>query len=728
MAKRSRSRSSSPSVAAGRPTGTALRLGLTLLAPGALLLLPSIGLPGVDTSALPPAASNAALGAFGLGLLPFFSAAAIVELVAAVVPRWSALRLNGPTGRARLARATAILGVFLAACQAYGIAALISSPSLAAVVGPVSAWNVALTLVAGSSCLVLLASIAGDRALAGGFALLAVVTPMTTLGSAVARRFDHWSTSTRIILVLEIASVTAATVLVLRRSRAPARARAAGAAAASDAYQAPTASAAPRVAIAAPASGIAPLVITSALLAIPAQLDKTSELMARLADGLETDVVLVPVAATLLAVFTVGLAWLFNQPARVAALHAYADSTDAERDELLVEARAALGAAIARTLFFVGTLFFVERVALRVGGAALAPVQIVLIVALASDVVTELRARRVTPDLVAVWPEHRPYAIAVAREALLDAGIPLHARDEGQRRMLQFFASYIPIELMVPRAEAKRATQILAELLPLRAGAARPRTATRTAWALLGGLAAALAIVAVALAVFLAVLRSPRSPARAPSRPRADTLAIVALDDEVSLDPSAAHPLPAGGSFQSEKAPTGPGFEVTHDYVRLVRGEGESMDQARARLDAWLSRLSLSAAADRAIIGRVSEIHDDGDEPPTSEEIGWRTYIAKGPAVITGNDVESARAETDAEGLNAHVSINLSRAAGARFATFTRENRQRRIAIVVHGEVTSTSVMKEEISGGRAQIAMGSGPIEAQLAQAKDLAAKLRGD
>ena len=32
-----------------------------------------------------------------------------------------------------------------------------------------------------------------------------------------------------------------------------------------------------------------------------------------------------------------------------------------------------------------------------------------------------------------------PYAIAAAREALADAGIAVHARSEGARRLLQFF-------------------------------------------------------------------------------------------------------------------------------------------------------------------------------------------------------------------------------------------------------------------------------------------------
>ena len=53
--------------------------------------------------------------------MPFVNACLLVELVALVVPRWSALRHGGPAGRAKLARASALLGIVLAAFQGWGV-------------------------------------------------------------------------------------------------------------------------------------------------------------------------------------------------------------------------------------------------------------------------------------------------------------------------------------------------------------------------------------------------------------------------------------------------------------------------------------------------------------------------------------------------------------------------------------------------------------------------------
>ena len=62
---------------------------------------------------------------------------------------------------------------------------------------------------------------------------------------------------------------------------------------------------------------------------------------------------------------------------------------------------------------------------------------------------------------MAVWPLQRPYALPVARQALADEGIALHARSRAQRAMLQWLAPYIPIDLLVPAADAERARELL---------------------------------------------------------------------------------------------------------------------------------------------------------------------------------------------------------------------------------------------------------------------------
>jgi preprotein translocase subunit SecY len=468
MAKRSPQASRPP---ANRPPqiGLPARLAITLLVPCSLALLQAIGLPGVDTSELPSSSTVArgSISAFGLGITPFIVAAVIVELAAALVPRWSALRLGGHAGRASLARSTALLGVVLAGFQAWSIAALLSSPPLQSLVGSIEPWHVVLTLVAGSSCLALLAALAGERALAGGVALLAAGAPIVIAGVDLARRARAPTLAGLVVLAFEAAGVIAATLLVLRPPRVAAIAEREAT------YRTVERPRAARAEIPAPASGLAPLVLTATLLVSPSWLSMFIPSLGGLAAQLTRDVVFVPVAAVLLALFTVSFGALFNRPERVAALRARGGTAARGYDALLAEARDELAPALVRSILFVGTLFFLGHLARRLGGELLEPGSIALAAALGHDIVTEIRARRATPELVVVWPEHRPYALLAAREALAEAGITVHARGEGLRRLLQLFGPYVPIELMVPPGDAARATEILTELLLARPGDAR---------------------------------------------------------------------------------------------------------------------------------------------------------------------------------------------------------------------------------------------------------------
>jgi hypothetical protein len=172
----------------------------------------------------------------------------------------------------------------------------------------------------------------------------------------------------------------------------------------------------------------------------------------------------------IIVVLGVAFAWVGNRPARIAALG------EGRRSfvDLESEARTELGPAIARTLFFLLLLFALDQASrwpgLRLGGLVFDVFNVSLTTALTLDIVAEWRARVAMPDLIAVWPEHRPYALAVAREALTKAGIPVHARGERVRRLLQCIGPCMPIELMVRRADAEQAAEILAQVLPPRTG------------------------------------------------------------------------------------------------------------------------------------------------------------------------------------------------------------------------------------------------------------------
>jgi hypothetical protein len=723
MAKRASRSPPRPHPGAASPTPLSVRIAITLLVPCSLWLLHWIGLPGVDASEIPASASTTRVGAFALGITPFISAAWIVEVAALFVPRWSAMRHGGPAGRASLARATAILGVLLALFQALGVAALLRSPALEAYVGPTSTLHVVLTLTAGSACLALLALRAGERALAGGIALLAAGGPLVL---AITDRFGRAvpPTLTELsVLAIEVVAVFAATALVLRPPRAAAQAER------EPTYRTAETKVAPPIEIPAPASGIAPLGLTAAILALPATLATMGVPMGQLEKHLAEDAVFVPASAVLLSLFTLGLGWLFNQPERVATVRARRAGAARAHDELVLEARAELGPAFARTLLFVGTLLFLGRLARRLGGAPIEPTSIALGAALALDVFAELRARRVTPDLVAVWPEHRPYAIAVAREALAAEGILVHARGEGLRRLLQFFGPYVPIELMVPRADAPRATTILTETLLSRpeearsspARASRPIAATGLGASLQGRRGVALALLGAGLAALAIVPRS--APPAHHARPAALQLLIVA--DDLSFDyPEAS--LPRGASLLTELVTDSSRNRTTRPFVRLVRGEGESMTDARARLEAWVSQLPI-LVNHQVLVGKVLEDRD-ADDPASAEEAGWRTYLVSARAEVSGADLANAEAGEDSASGGAHVTIELTPEAGERFAAVTKANVWRRLAVVIDREVMSAPVIQQAITGGHVQISMGAGPPEQRLAEARQLAAKLRGE
>src|SRR6202142_1321270 len=74
--------------------------------------------------------SGGALGRmtiFALNIMPYISASIIVQLMTAVSPQLEALKKEGEAGRKKLNQYTRIGTVFLAAVQAYGIAAGIES-------------------------------------------------------------------------------------------------------------------------------------------------------------------------------------------------------------------------------------------------------------------------------------------------------------------------------------------------------------------------------------------------------------------------------------------------------------------------------------------------------------------------------------------------------------------------------------------------------------------------
>ena len=197
------------------------------------------------------------------------------------------------------------------------------------------------------------------------------------------------------------------------------------------------------------------------------------------------------------------------------------------------------------------------------------------------------------------------------------------------------------------------------------------------------------------------------------------------LDDDVDFfeqySKAKTEDLPTGLSFSIENAPVGAGKTKPNHYARLVRGEHEDMSAALKRLQEWTGTLQVDP--DHEIGFNKFEEYDE--EHDTFEERGWRTYYLFNKAEITGDMVREAQAQpqpADRGGLGGwYVSMEMTPLGGDRFEEITGKNIKRRFAIILDKKVESAPVIQSKIPGGRAQISMGSGGPERQLADAKKL-------
>jgi hypothetical protein len=699
----------------------ALRVAVTAIVPVTVLIAQDIVLPGLDREELPRDGPAANVGIFTLGITPFVSAMLVVELLALLRPAWSTLRHGGPAGRRKLTRAAAFGGILLALFQAFGIARLLESVGF----GVGQKTQVVATLVAGSVCQVFLAELVSAYGLASGLGILLVVLPIVSVfrqtrrGLVGARPVDIAVTAAAAVLTV-IITTCALYARPLRAPPAPGEAT----------YREP---APPRtdlaLALPVPASGIGPIAGAFALLTLPVTLGLQSRALTHVLDD---DTIFVALALALVTAGGALGAWLFNQPARVAAVAERARAHGGSRSDLLSEARAALRRASVQTLVLLVALLALGTIAHRASRLPFEASYVAYATAVALDLVAEWRARRALPNLVAVWPEHRPYAVAAAREALVVANIPVHARGEHLRRLLQFLGPFVPIDLMVPRADAARASDILATVLGAEAEPARGRAsspAPRDTKLPPIGARPILALALLSAATVAAPIAARRSPPKH-AGPRTTTLELLAVDDEYAI----ASPeergrltdevLPKGVSLQLEDAPLGAGRSEPRVFARIVPFEGEALEAARARLLAWAATRPVPEG-DRVAVGDVEEYDEEKER---FAHVGFRTYLLTGPAVVTADDIVDASARPASSPVEgATVFVQLGEAGSARFASYTGDHTRRRLAVVVDGSVMHAPVILGRIPGGRVTISMGAGDPDAQLAAAKRLAAGLLG-
>ena len=154
--------------------------------------------------------------------------------------------------------------------------------------------------------------------------------------------------------------------------------------------------------------------------------------------------------------------------------------------------------------------------------------------------------------------------------------------------------------------------------------------------------------------------------------------------------------------------------------------KGETSQQTLARLKSWISTLT---PPDDREVGYQLDYQVVDQATLKEEEAGWRTYLLKSRTEITGDMVRDAgaRADQSTQSLGGwHVGLTFTDQGGRIFERITGANVKRRFAIILDGRVESAPQIIDRISGGQAQITMGSGDPEIQLRDSRKLELVLR--
>ena len=164
------------------------RIAVTI---GALLLfrlgshVPLAGL--VPQNSLLPGVNVGRISIFALYLIPYLSAAIVIQLIAMVWGRLNALQRSGEAGRRKIARYTLVLTLVLTTFQAYGLAsALVEITNLVADPGGWFVLSATATMVGGVFFLIWLSELITRHGIGNGLALILAVSILISLPEDVA--------------------------------------------------------------------------------------------------------------------------------------------------------------------------------------------------------------------------------------------------------------------------------------------------------------------------------------------------------------------------------------------------------------------------------------------------------------------------------------------------------------------------------------------------------------
>jgi preprotein translocase subunit SecD len=188
--------------------------------------------------------------------------------------------------------------------------------------------------------------------------------------------------------------------------------------------------------------------------------------------------------------------------------------------------------------------------------------------------------------------------------------------------------------------------------------------------------------------------------------------------------------LPEGLEFRTEAAPVGlddSGDVKTNEttYAFIDKKEGETSQDTLRRLKEWVATLELPQ--DRELGYEL--VYTTDPDTLKESEAGFRTFLLKSRAEITGDMIRDAAAVPD-QGQTAlggwYVALTFTDQGGRIFEKITGANIKRRFAIILDERIESAPVIQSRIPGGHASITLGSSDPEIQLRDGRKLELVLR--
>ena len=376
-----------------------------------------------------------------LGVRPLLSGYLLVELAALLVPVWRPLRMGRPEGRAKLQRASLLVGMLLALFQAVVLAIWLEK--MGAATDPGSGFRIitVIALVGATAALVVLARIGDREGLGSGFSILLlaaagpdIIGPLRN--AYTAAQAGAIPTSALYNGAFSVAVLVGATLWLFSPYCLPG----------AEPLDHPSL-------VSRPACGMAPLSVVPAVLmvaTISTRLSNPGQAFGPQSAGYFATALALSIPAALL------FAFLFNPPDRIAEMWRSLSQNAGE-------AIPRLKAVMLESVLFIALVMLVQAWVVRSVGAVFVPIATKIIIAtgILCDLTREWHARRTNPHLTSIWEIHQSYAVAPSLRLLKAEGIHAFAKGMHLRALLQFFGPYIPVQILVPVEDARRANAFM---------------------------------------------------------------------------------------------------------------------------------------------------------------------------------------------------------------------------------------------------------------------------